>query len=138
MSTGGLSKITKSCWMTGPFLASASVHLLASQKQWFILTYGIWLMSVLQSTIREEWLRLELSLLVIQSKTTFASVSISTVAMLRDMHKDRPSLRAHSSASTLEEIPILRVKPLIHTPLESCIDPLHWLSPGYPKTNHLY
>lgn len=65
---------------------------------------------VLQSTIKEEMLRLELLLLIIQSLTTVTSISTSMASMLRDKHKERPSLRAHNSASTLEENPISIVK----------------------------
>ena len=92
-------------------------------------------MRVLQSIIRGEWLRLKLCSFVIHSKTTLASISISRAIRLREMHKESPSLRAHSSASTLEEIPMLWVKPLIHFPLQSRIRPPPLTLLGFPKAD---
>ena len=68
-----------------------------------------------------------------QSRVTFASICIFKATKLRELHEDRSSLRAHNSASTLKEIPILRVNPLIHTSLESQINlpPLDF--PGFPN-----
>lgn len=98
--------------MDGPFLASASAHLLASLKQWQIFTWGIRPARVLQFIIREEWLRLQVESLVIQSNTTAASILISTATVFRAKHKVNSSLKAHSSA--LVAYPMFLVKPLTH------------------------
>ena len=110
--------------MDGPFLASASAHLLASLKQWQIFTWGIRPARVLQFIIREEWLRLQVESLVIQSNTTAASILISTATVFRAKHKVNPSLKAHSSASTLVAYPMFLVKPFLPDVSGKAFNPL--------------
>lgn len=51
----------------------------------------------------------------------------------RVLHKKRPSLRAHNSASTLVALPIFRVQPAIHIPLLFRTKPPPLALHGFPN-----
>jgi len=122
-SRGGWIWIKKSIGSRAPRLANASAYLLASLKQWLILTKGIFLRPSLQSdTITFVLFDLPFSLHM-RSITTFTPNSISIAGRFREMHSQILSLKTHNLAATLIVTSIAWAYPFTQPPTLSRIIP---------------